>query len=202
MAEKIKNLLFDLGGVICDIDINEGIESLENLGIKNINSFLNRYKQHGIFHDFECGTVDSATFCAKLRELAGKPYLSDNQILNAWNSIIIDFPINRLKRLKELKADYQMYLLSNTNPAHREFFPSQMGFYRIEDLFHKLFLSYEMGVCKPEPQIFEMVLKDANIKAEETLFIDDSAANIEAAKQMGFQTHWVQKSSDWMLLEL
>lgn len=202
MAVEIKNLLFDLGGVICDIDINRAIESFDNLGIKNIDSLLNRYKQHGIFHDFECGNVNTEEFCAHLRELSGKPYLSDNQIMNAWNSIIVGFPQARLKKLKELKGRYNLYLLSNTNPCHFQFFPSQMGFFRLEDFFSTLFLSYKMGVCKPEKEIFEMVSASAQINPEETLFLDDSEANIEAAKLLGYQTFLVKNGDDWMTLEL
>ncbi len=202
MAEKIKNLLFDLGGVICDIDIDQGIQALENLGIKDISSLLNRYKQHGVFHDFECGHIDTLQFCAHLREISGKPYLSDNQIMNGWNSIVIGFPQERMRRLKELRGQYNMYLLSNTNPCHFAYFPSKMGFFRLDDLFQKLFLSYEMGVCKPDSKIFELVITSANIRPEETLFIDDSEANIEIGKSMGFQTYLVRTGSDWLSLEL
>lgn len=202
MAVEIKNLLFDLGGVICDIDIDRAIHSFESLGIKNMESLLNRYRQHGIFHDFESGVVDVNEFCSHLRELSGKPYISDNQILNAWNSIIIEFPQPRLRRLKELKGRYNMYLLSNTNPCHFQYFPSQMGFFRMEDLFNALFLSFQMGVCKPEKQIYDMVIAQAQIVPEETLFLDDSAANIEAAKLLGFQTYLVKSGNDWLTLDL
>lgn len=202
MAEKIKNLLFDLGGVVCDIDIAEGVQALENLGIKDVTSTLNRYKQYGVFHDFECGVIDTTQFCAQLRELSGKPYLGDNQIMNAWNSIVVGFPQERLKRLRELKRTYKMFLLSNTNPSHYDYFPSLMGFYKFDDLFDTLYLSYKMGLCKPERRIFEMVLEQENIKPEETLFIDDSELNIKQAAEMGFKTFLVREPSDWLKLEL
>ena len=202
MAGEIKNLLFDLGGVICDININNGVEAFNRLGINDIDSLLNRYKQDGIFHDFECGNVDNEEFCAHLRELSGKPYLSDNQIMNAWNSIIVGFPQPRLKKLMELKKRYNLYLLSNTNPCHFQFFPSQMGFFRLEDFFTTLFLSFNMGVCKPEKEIFDLVVELAQIKPQETLFIDDSVANIDAAKLLGFQTFLVKNGDDWLSLNL
>lgn len=195
----IKNLLIDFGGVLINLDRQRCIGNFKKLGLQNVDEMLTMYHQQGLFLLQEKGLVTSAEFRDSIREMSGKP-LTDVQIDNAWNSFLADIPTYKLDLLLKLRQKYVVYLLSNTNEIHWKWscenaFPYR-GF-RVEDYFENIYLSFEMKMVKPDAEIFESVLADANIDPSETFFIDDSQANCQTAQALGISTYTPQAGEDW-----
>ncbi len=193
----IKNIIFDLGGVIVRLDKQACIESFRKLGFDNFGKILNEFVQDGFFLEYEKGLISSEEFRNHIRENINGT-VSDKDIDNAIGDFLVGIPKSKLKTILRLKDRYNIFLLSNTNPIAidvvRAFFDADGR--KMEDYFHKMFLSYEMKLAKPDKRIFEKVLEIACIKAEETLFIDDSFANLESASNLGFNTLHVTQESD------
>lgn len=197
--KKIKNLLFDFGGVLIDLDRQRCIDQFKALGMPEIEELLNVYHQQAFFLQLEKGEISSAAFCNQIRQTVSKQ-VTDEQINIAWNSFLLDIPAYKLDLLTRLREKYTVYLLSNTNEIHwkwalQNVFPSPTN--NVENYFEKVYLSYEMKLVKPDPTIFTAVLEDAGIKAEETLFIDDSELNCQTAQQLGFTTYTPEAGEDW-----
>ena len=199
----LKNLIFDLGDVIIPIDMGAPIRNfatLANLPEADVKAL---WKQHNLWHQYETGVVDDEAFRQNVRQLLRRntPPLSDSSASNewadevidtAWNTILLDLPVERVERILELKASgtYRMFLLSNTNAIHiRQVNKMLVSFGKppLEDLFERLFMSHEVRVAKPSPAIYQHVLTEAGLMAGETAFFDDNAANIEAAAALGIQ---------------
>jgi len=191
---NISTLIFDLGGVIVDLDLAKCIQNFKELGLENIEQYLSNFGQKDFFMQFEKGQIGIPAFRNEIRKLAGTE-LSDAQIDKAWCSFLTQIPVEKLHLLSELKKKYRLLLLSNTNPLHietavaAEF--SKTG-KTMQDFFDKCYLSYEMGMVKPDVEIFEALLTDAQVKAEECLFLDDGKKNIDTAAALGIQTYWVK----------
>ena len=195
----IKNLLIDFGGVLINLDRPRCIENFKKLGLQNVDELLNVYHQQGIFMQQEKGLVTSAEFRDVIRQMVGKP-LTDQQIDDAWNSFLVDIPTYKLDLLLKLREKYVVYLLSNTNDIHWKWSCENVFHYRgfqVEDYFEKIYLSFEMKMVKPDTEIFETVLADANIDPKETFFIDDSEANCLAAQALGISTYTPQANENW-----
>lgn len=188
----IKNIIFDLGGVILDIDYNLTIQAFEALDLPNIKAQYSKMSQSDVFDKIETGAISPAEFRNMIRELSSKD-LSDQEIDTAWNALIQHLPQGRIELLEQLKKDYRLFLLSNTNEIHyqdyTEVIKRENGIEGLEPLFEKTYLSHEMGLRKPDPKIFEVVLAENNLKPEETLFIDDSPQHIESAKTLGIKAY-------------
>lgn len=198
-GKGIKNLLVDFGGVLINLDRQRCIENFRSLGLENVEEQLGLYNQQGFFMQQERGLVTSAEFRNGIRDLTEKP-ATDWQIDAAWNSFLVDIPTYKLDLLLKLRQKYVVYLLSNTNDIHwkwacKHAFPYR-GF-RVEDYFEKIYLSYEMKMMKPDTEIFEAVLQDANIDPKETFFIDDAPANCRTAETLGIKTYTPQPGEDW-----
>ncbi len=189
--EGIKNIIFDLGGVLVDLDREACIAEFRKLGYPQADDMLNTYRQKGIFKELEMGTVTPQELYNYISVDAGH-YIEPEKINQALYAFLIGLPVYKLEMLLELKKSYNIFMLSNTNaimmPYMEKTLFSQQGL-KITDYFHRLFLSYEMGMLKPDREIFEAILAQADIKAEESLFIDDSAINVESALSMGFRTY-------------
>ena len=195
----IKNLLIDFGGVLINLDRPRCIENFKKLGLQNVDELLNVYHQQGIFMQQEKGLVTPAEFRDGIRQMVGKP-LTDQQIDDAWNTFLVDIPTYKLDLLLKLREKYVVYLLSNTNDIHWKWSCENVVPYRgfqVEDYFEKIYLSFEMKMVKPDTEIFETVLADANIDPKETFFIDDSEANCLAAQALGISTYTPQANEDW-----
>lgn len=182
----IKNLIFDLGNVIVDLDLIASERLLQQLtGISWLNA---RAQDLEIFLDFECGRIPEALF---LNYLIGqsKNGVQAIDLIKAWNAMLIDIPLQRLLMLKRLMKDYQVFLLSNTNETHIRWVDQYLKVnYKINNLtevVHAAFYSHELLCRKPEKEIYQQVLDRANIKAEESVFFDDNHENIAAAQEMG-----------------
>jgi len=187
---EIKNIIFDFGGVLVDLDKHRCIEAFKNIGAESVACYVDECRQEDLFHDLEVGNIGVGAFCDAVRRKSPGCTASDEDICDAWNALLSGIPTWRLERLLELKGKYRLLLLSNTNPIHwrkavTDYFP--FGGFGVDDYFEKTYLSYEMHLLKPDHRIFEAVLADARIKASETLFIDDSPANCKAAEEVGIR---------------
>ncbi len=195
---NISTLIFDLGGVIVDLDLAKCIQNFKDLGLENIEQYLSNFGQKDFFMQFEKGQIGIPVFRDEIRKLAGIE-LTDAQIDKAWCSFLTHIPVEKLHLLSELKKKYRLLMLSNTNPLHiqtavaAEF--SKTG-KTMQDFFDKCYLSYEMGMVKPDVEIFEALLADAQVKAEECLFLDDGKKNIDTAAALGIQTYWVKPNEN------
>lgn len=195
--DQIKNIIFDLGDVILNIDVPIASKSFADLSGREQSEILTIFKESEIFRQFETGLMDEPTFRNYVREILQFPDLSDEAIDTAWNSLLLDLPPERVELLKTLAAKYRLFLLSNTSSIHitqvNKILEASTGVEKLEDLFEIVFLSYEMGIMKPDTRIYQEVLDKAGLKAEETLFLDDNADNIRGAAQLGIHTIHVQK---------
>lgn len=190
---SITTLIFDFGGVIINLDLPQCIENLKKLGVNSIESYLSNFGQKDFFLKFENGEIGTVEFRNEIRKLS-RSTLSDAEIDAAWCSFLCDIPAERLVLLEKLRSKYKLLLLSNTNPLHIEVSTAialEGTGKTIRDYFDTCYLSYEMKLTKPYPAIFEALLADAGIVAGECLFLDDGPKNIEIAKALGFQTHFV-----------
>lgn len=198
----IKNLLFDLGGVIMDIRRLNCVASFERLGMKDADSFLGEYSQKGPFLQLEEGAISEEQFRTAVRQFIDGE-VSDEQIDSAFCDFLVGIPVHRLEQLRELKKQYGIYMLSNTNSImwHSRIAEDfrQEGLER-EDYFDGIVTSFEARSIKPDAKIFHTVVEKLGIKPEETLFLDDSQKNLDAAAELGFQTLLVTPGSEFFEL--
>lgn len=193
MKKPVKHIIFDLGGVILNIDYNRPIEAFKALGIQTQYS---KAQQLDLFDKLETGHLSGEEFLLELQRHA-TPGTTTEQIKAAWNSILLDFPLRRLQLLQQLQLHYDIYLLSNTNELHEAAFNEMLfracGYPTLGIFFDKVYLSHRVGLRKPNPAIFELVLRENNLDAQETLFLDDSPQHIESAQNMGIQTILIEE---------
>jgi glucose-1-phosphatase len=190
MAE-LKNIIFDLGAVLINIDYKKTERAFIALGFENFEAMYSQFTADAIFEKLETGEISNEDFYDKLISLCDNK-ITIAQIKNAWNEIILDWRVESLNFLETLSPKYKLFLLSNTNAIHHEYFINSLKIetnrIEINSLFAKAYYSYEIHFRKPNKDIFEFVAKDARINIDETLFIDDSSNNIDAAKLLGFKT--------------
>lgn len=188
----IKNIIFDLGGVLLDIDTGKTNDAFEKLGVPDFKNNYSLYKASPLFDNLEKGKVSEPEFYDGIRQISKLP-LPDEDIRDAWNALILDFRMHSLQHLDMLKSRYSLYLLSNTNSIHytafHRSFNEKSGGKNFDDYFTKAYYSHRLGMRKPDPEIYDLVLSDAGIVAGETVFIDDLLKNIEAAAALGIHTH-------------
>ncbi len=189
--QKIKNIIFDLGGVIINIDYQLTVDAFRKLGIKNINEVFSQIKQTELFDLFETGKISSHEFRTTLLKYTSNT-ITTSEINNAWNAMLLDVPKERIKLLAELNKYYNIVVLSNTNEIHIHEFANILqqnhGFRDLSHLFKKVYYSYEIGYRKPNEDVFHFVLNDSGFIAHETLFIDDSLQHIQGANKIGIHT--------------
>jgi putative hydrolase of the HAD superfamily len=188
--QNIRNIIFDLGGVILDIDFGRAEKAFLELGLQNFQELFGLGHADSFIKDHEFGKISDEQFLASLQKLA-KHSSEKDAFLKAWNALLIRFPEERIELLKRLKERYRLFLLSNTNAIHVVAF---LQMYReafdngsFEDLFEKVYYSHKVGLRKPNKEIYEYVITDSNLRADETLFIDDALVNVEAAREAGLQ---------------
>jgi len=189
--QNIRNIIFDLGGVILNIDFKQTELAFANLGIGNFNEYYTLQTVSPLFEQLELGLVTPEVFYDKFREIV-KVSLSNEEIQTAWNALLLDFPPERINWLKDIGKRHPIYLLSNTNKIHynafMKLFEEQIGDDDFNEYFVKAYYSHEINLRKPSKECFEYVLKMENLNPSETLFIDDSDKNIDAAKSVGLNT--------------
>ncbi|MEJ7558265.1 MAG: HAD family phosphatase [Pedobacter sp.] len=192
LAQNIKNIIFDYGNVIFEIDFKKAQNALAQLGIPNIESFFGHKGHNELFSDLETGAITAAEFRTGIRDAANNQDLTDEQIDNAWNSIFVGVPPRVHDTLLEMKGKYRTFLLSNTNEIHYKYFLSYLKReYAIDSndhLFEKTYYSQLMFLRKPHVEIFQRVLTENGLVPEETLFIDDSPQHLIGAAHAGMHT--------------
>lgn len=195
----IQNLLFDLGGVIMDIKKDNCVEALRELGFRNPDEYLGDYSQKGPFGQLEQGLITPDQFRGFVRSQIDGP-VTDAQIDDAFNKFLIGIPVERLRLLQQLRHTYGIYLLSNTNAIMwnakiaDEFRKDGLD---IDAYFDGIVTSFEAKLLKPDVKIFEYAATHCDIKPEETLFLDDSLANLGAAEKAGFRTAHVPEGVEY-----
>ena len=196
MIKGIKHIIFDLGGVILNIDYSLTEQAFMDAGIPNFRELYSQLQQSELFDNWEVGKTTRGEFIEGLRLASATP-LTDAQIVSAWNAMLLDFPVRRLQILQQLRLYHDLFLLSNTNEIHEDAFNDILmrahGFPNIGVFFDKVYLSHRVGMRKPDAEIFMRVLTDNGLKPEDTLFIDDSPQHIAAAKLLGIQTIYLEK---------
>lgn len=198
----IRNLLFDLGGVVVDICRQHCVDAFDRLGLPDADSYFGEYAQTGIFMAIEDGSATVGEFHEALRRAFPDPSsISDEDIDSAFQKFIIGIPERRLRALLELRKRYRIYLLSNTNPIMWEGvladeFAKLLPMRR-EDYFDGMVASFEAKSAKPDAKIFRYTARTLGIRPEETLFFDDSQANVDAARALGFNAVLVRPGEDF-----
>lgn len=178
-----------------NIDYSLTEKAFVDLGITNFADMYTQLGQTDLFDKFEVGAIDREEFIAGIQAVAPVA-LTEEQIVHAWNAMLLDFPLRRLQLLQQLRLYYDLFLLSNTNEIHEEEFNralmSSRGMPSLAVFFDKVYFSHRVGMRKPNREIFQMIL-DNGLKPEHTLFIDDSPQHIATAKEMGIQTIYLEK---------
>lgn len=196
---KPKAIIFDLGGVIINLNYDATAQAFKNLGVKNFEDVYSKQNQQGLFDDFEKGIISSSTFRDELRKHISVK-VSDAEIDSAWNAMLLDIPVYRITCLQNLAKQYPIFLLSNTNEIHIEAFTKILMDCYGEDIFDRTFnqvyYSSRMKMRKPDSKIFEFVLKQNHLLAEETLFVDDSEQHIKGAEKVGLQVYHLKQGED------
>jgi putative hydrolase of the HAD superfamily len=192
---NIKNIVFDLGNVLLNLDFDASIKAFHAIGLRN--DVLDNQQAYSdpIFYALEVGKVSPGEFREQVRKVLKNPDATDQQIDDAWYAMILDIPENRVKTVQQLSKNYKVYLFSNTNQIHIErlhkSFKSEYGI-EFSSLFEKDFYSHEIHERKPDLSSFEKVIELSGVKPDETLFVDDLEKNILAAQQAGLQTFWLK----------
>ena len=195
--KNCKVIIFDLGGVILNIDYKLTITEFEKLGLKNADSFYSKKVQDPIFDKIEVGAISPKEFLEQLQKECDNA--SIELVENAWNAMLLDLPQNRLNYIKTLKNNYQIFLLSNTNAIHIRAFKNKIGAEKwkaFSSVFDKMYLSHEIGFRKPDKEAFQIILEENKLKPNEVFFVDDSPQHIEAAKSLGINCHYLLEGED------
>ena len=198
MNQDIENIIFDLGGVIINIDYNLTAQAFKDLGLTNFDEMYSQAAQTGLFDRFEKGLCSTSYFVNALLDYmpAGT---TPNQIVAAWNAMILEFPIENLTLLKSLKEKYRIFLLSNTNEIHIQYFHRKLSQAVSVDtlvpFFEKVYYSSDVNMRKPDLEIFDKVCNDNGLDRTKTVFIDDTLQHINAAKNAGIHTIHFQKGA-------
>ena len=196
MSAKIKNIIFDLGGVVLDIDESIVYKELEKLGLSV--SELARSKEFmDLLSKFDIGVYTAPTFRKKCKELLGLEKMTDQKFDGIWNAMLLDIPRERIEALEKVKKHYKIFLMSNTNVIHYDLYIRDLqlrfGYHEFDELFNKSYFSFDIHLEKPDPRFFELILDHEGLLPEETLFIDDTEANIKAAKSLGIHTYHISR---------
>lgn len=195
----INAIIFDLGGVLLDINYWLTIEAFNNLGCSDFESIYTQQKQSQLFDDFETGKVSSETFRKSLQKQM-QFSISNVEFDNAWNKMLLQLPEQRIELLEKLNKKFSLFLLSNTNEIHikafKKIISSSIGYERFENCFKKVYFSSEIGNRKPNASCFEMVLSENKLSAAKTLFIDDSIQHVEGAYKIGIKTLLIESGEE------
>lgn len=187
----IKNIVFDLGNVIINIDFDLTYKAFSELSDKSLGEVYQIFEKLDLWDKYEKGLLSNSEFIFTIKN-ALEIKKSDDLIIEAWNALLLDIPKRRIDKMKELANRYRLFILSNTSYIHiievNKILNKSRGIDDLKNLVEKVYYSYEIGMRKPNSDIYDYVLGDANLKAEETLFLDDNLDNIIGAKNIGIHT--------------
>lgn len=191
----IEAIIFDLGGVILNIDYLETSEAFKALGFTDFDAMYTQLQQNEVFDAYETGKLTTTDFVATLQQLL--PEASNEAIIKAWNAMLLDLPVVRLELIQRLRSHYKVFLYSNTNDLHEiafsEIVKESTPYAALAECFDKVYLSHKIGFRKPNKEGFELILRENNLNPATTLFIDDSPQHIAAAAALGLQTYFLSK---------
>ncbi|HEY4650309.1 MAG TPA: HAD family phosphatase [Pontibacter sp.] len=193
--QNIKNIIFDLGGVIINLDYNKSIRELQQYSRNGSAMEFTQKAQSHLFDLYETGQSTCQEFHDNLRQ-AYDLDATDEQIDAAWNAMLLDIPKERIDLLQELGKNYRLFLLSNTNAIHlkkfNEIVAHSFTIPNLDALFEQTYYSHLVGKRKPDAAIFELILDQNNLNKAETLFIDDSIQHVESARRVGLHALHLQ----------
>lgn len=186
----IKNIIFDLGGVLLNLDIPKAEETFVKMGAPRFRELFALGHATSFFKDYEVGRINDEAFVDELQKLTGGKH-SREEAIAGWNAMLLDFPPARIALLDELRSKYRLFLFSNTNALHlkafHQKFADNFGGRTLDSLFEKAYYSHLINLRKPDTAAFDYVINDSRLNASETLFIDDALVNIEGARAAGLQ---------------
>lgn len=192
-------IIFDFGGVIIDLDYNKTIEAFKKLGVTNFEELYSQAEQGELFNKIETGAISGQYFINELKKILPEN-ISPNEVVHAWNAMILDIPIEKLALLEKLKSqNTRTFLLSNTNEIHIPYARRKLkkiSEQSLEYYFEKVYFSHDVKMRKPNVEIFDFVCQQNNLNPEKTLFIDDSIQHIEGAKKSGLKTLHLKPEDD------
>lgn len=196
---RIKNIIFDFGGVIYDIDYHRSVKEFELLGAENFEQMYSQAVQNSLFERLEVGEITATEFRNELRKSL-KASVSDIEIDKAWNALLIGFKKERIDLLLDLKQNYNTYLLSNSNIIHYEVFLKEFqgltGLKNFDKLFNKAYYSFDIQLRKPDVSAYQYVLEQHQLDPSSCLFIDDSIQNMKPAQEVGIRTYFLDKDQE------
>lgn len=188
----IKHIIFDFGGVLLNLDFKKSFAAFTNLGYENFAELYSQNKAIDLFQKLETGKISPDAFYKAMQKLASKP-VTEEQIKQAWNAMLLSYRTESLQFLTSLQKKYNLYLLSNTNAIHYDYFSKLLvettSYKRVEDFFTKAWYSHIVQLRKPDIEIYEYIINDGGLKPSETLFIDDTKINLANAESVGLKTH-------------
>ena len=187
---EIKNIIFDLGGVIYHIEPERTIDAFNARGAAVAEDIFNGLPAKEVLDRIGTGKMEPREFFGLVKERY--PQISDEEIIKCWNALLIGIPKENVELLQQLRQPYSLFLLSNTNAFHVEainkYLHKEYDVQGLQQWFDKVYFSHEMGLEKPDAAIYEAIILENNLKPEETLFIDDSQKNVEAAEVVGLKS--------------
>ena len=188
--QGVKNIIFDLGGVILNLDNGRTEKAFTDLGVKNFREYFGHGFAASFFKDYEVGSITDRQFIDSIRQLTGLD-VPDQAIIDSWNALLLDFPPERIQLLKHLRKNYRLFLFSNTNALHlaalRQIWTSTFDGGSLDDHFERTYYSHLLGMRKPDREPFEHILQENGLKGAETLFVDDAMINVEGAEKAGLR---------------
>ena len=198
----ITTIIFDLGGVIIDVDEQRAFDAFRGLGLYNIEEVYTHLTETGVLEQVETGAINADELFNHLNRLALEP-ITPSDLTAAWNSMLLGIPDENIILLRELSTEYRLLALSDTNAVHIARIEQQLGHQHsvsLSDLFSKVYYSFQMGLRKPDAEIFKRVLAEEGLSPSEILFIDDLPENTEAADRLGFRTELIHERNPLLSL--
>ncbi|MGK7393839.1 MAG: HAD family hydrolase [Candidatus Cyclobacteriaceae bacterium M3_2C_046] len=196
---NIKTIIFDLGGVILNIDPLRTLQAFAQLVHQSPTQVQELiHKDRAILLEYEVGHIDDQEFIQRLHSSTGYQ-ISHDDFIRAWNQVLIAIPPDRIELLKQLRHRYQLIMLSNTNHLHKirfhQILQQTTGYQNFDQLFHKVYLSHEIHLRKPDPAIYQYVLDKNQLEPAQTLMLDDLPENLEGAQSVGIKTRLIQRNN-------
>ena len=201
--QKIKTIIFDLGGVIVNLYVEKTIAAFSELSGLSEKEVEKAYLSADVFKQYEKGLISDAEFCKSLR-VEFNLKATDTEIRSAWNAMLGEIPVDRIESIKTLLQHYKCIVLSNTNAIHEKAFHKVLSdsfpYQHLNGLFHEVYFSHELNQRKPDEEIYQNVLKLSETEASESLFMDDGIANLDAASGLGIHTLHIPRNGGFMNL--
>ena len=198
--KDIKNVIFDLGGVLVDLDLNRCIAAFRTLGMDAVAELINPYYPAEMIGRLEHGDITFHEACEEMRRLSGTPDVPDERIAWAYGEFLVTIPVTKLRQIEALRRrGIRTYVLSNNNPASMKYIRRMFTAdgKTMDDYFDAVFLSYELHELKPSEAIFRKMIAAGGMRPEETLFIDDGQKNVDAAQRLGFAVYMPGPGEDF-----